>query len=107
MPIYEYQCQACDHVFDLRQGFDAVSMSDCPRCGKMAHRRFRPVPIIFKGSGWYVTDYSHKNSTLSDDGPKDSKTETKTETKAESKKEPKAESKVESKTGDSEKAKKK
>ncbi len=72
MPTYEYQCVACEHRFDLRQSFTADTVTDCPQCGKLAKRRISLVPVIFKGSGWYVNDYSRKNSTLSEDGHKDS-----------------------------------
>ena len=72
MPTYEYKCAACEHLFELRQSFDADTVTDCPECGKLAKRRISLVPVIFKGSGWYVNDYSRKNSTLSDDGSKDS-----------------------------------
>ena len=72
MPTYEYKCAACGHLFELRQSFDADTVTDCPECGKLAKRRISLVPVIFKGSGWYVNDYSRKNSTLSDDGSKDS-----------------------------------
>ena len=67
MPTYEYKCDACEHHFDLRQSFDAATVTDCPECGKLAKRLFSLVPVIFKGSGWYVNDYSRKNSTLSED----------------------------------------
>ena len=72
MPTYEYQCEACEHRFDLRQSFPADTVTDCPQCGKLAKRRISLVPVIFKGSGWYVNDYSRKNSTLSEDSHKDS-----------------------------------
>ena len=71
MPTYEYKCAACEHLFELRQSFDADTVTDCPECGKLAKRRISLVPVIFKGSGWYVNDYSRKNSTLSDDSSKD------------------------------------
>ena len=67
MPVYEYECKTCRHRFDLRQGFDSDPVADCPQCGGLAGRRISLVPVIFKGSGWYVTDYSRRNSTLSDD----------------------------------------
>ncbi|GBD11876.1 hypothetical protein HRbin23_01556 [bacterium HR23] len=67
MPIYEYVCErsTCSHHFELRQGFDAEPVATCPLCHSRARRRISPVPIIFKGSGWYVTDYGRKNPTLS------------------------------------------
>jgi putative FmdB family regulatory protein len=56
MPIYQYSCPKCDNSFELRQGFDAENVAACPKCKSKAKRRFMPVPIIFKGSGFYVTD---------------------------------------------------
>lgn len=68
MPIYEYQCTACNHSFEQKQGFDADPICSCPICNNQARRLFRPAPIIFKGSGFYVTDYNGKSPSASDDG---------------------------------------
>jgi len=57
MPIYEYECSACGHQFEERQSFSSEPVAQCPVCKKKAHRVIRPAPIIFKGSGFYVTDY--------------------------------------------------
>jgi putative FmdB family regulatory protein len=56
MPIYQYVCSKCNSSFELRQGFDDENVAPCPKCKSEAKRRFMPVPIIFKGSGFYVTD---------------------------------------------------
>ncbi len=56
MPIYEYQCKDCSRRFELRKSFNDKSAVTCPQCGGKARRIFSPVPIIFKGSGFYVTD---------------------------------------------------
>ena len=56
MPIYQYCCSKCNTSFELRQGFNDDSVAACPKCKSEAKRRFVPVPIIFKGSGFYVTD---------------------------------------------------
>ena len=56
MPIYEYQCQACGKVSDIRHGFDERNTEPCPACGGTLARRFSPAGIVFKGSGFYVTD---------------------------------------------------
>lgn len=56
MPIYEYRCNKCSHDFEVRKGFGENSSSPCPRCQGKAQRVFSPVPIIFKGTGFYVTD---------------------------------------------------
>jgi len=59
MPTYEYQCDACDHNFDEFQGFHDKPLKKCPKCGKPKLRRVfgAGAAIIFKGSGFYQTDY--------------------------------------------------
>ena len=76
MPRYEYHCQNCDHVFDVKQGFHDDPVATCPQCQTPARRRFRPVGVIFKGSGWYVNDYGRKAraSSNGDDDTKEAKT---------------------------------
>ena len=56
MPIYQYVCSKCNAKFELRQGFNDDSVANCPKCKCEARRLFVPVTIIFKGSGFYVTD---------------------------------------------------
>ena len=56
MPTYEYQCRNCKLRFELRQSFDDKSTAICPSCQGIAHRLFSPVPILFKGPGFYITD---------------------------------------------------
>ena len=56
MPVYEYKCKNCSYQFELKQSFNDNSIVTCPRCGSNAKRIFSPVPIIFKGSGFYTTD---------------------------------------------------
>jgi putative FmdB family regulatory protein len=67
VPVYEYHCKQCGHRFELRQGFDSEPAAPCPECKEIANRQISLVPVIFKGSGWYVTDYARRNSTLSDE----------------------------------------
>lgn len=57
MPLYDYQCKACQTVTEVRHGFREQFDGACPSCGadKLA-RVFNPAPILFKGSGFYVTD---------------------------------------------------
>ncbi|MEX2431423.1 MAG: FmdB family zinc ribbon protein [Dehalococcoidia bacterium] len=64
MPIYSYRCDACDNEFDIREGFDAPTVRDCT-CGeqKTARRVIHPVGVIYKGSGFYTTDYARKGSS--------------------------------------------
>jgi len=57
MPTYEYECDDCQDRFERRQGFDEEPISVCPKCKGRARRVIHSVPIIFKGSGFYVTDH--------------------------------------------------
>ena len=57
MPLYDYQCTACDTVTEVRHGFKETFDGACPSCGATGLKRvFNPAPILFKGSGFYVTD---------------------------------------------------
>jgi putative FmdB family regulatory protein len=56
MPIYQYRCLNCNLHFELKQSFDDKPIADCPSCHGIARRLFAPVPIIFNGPGFYVTD---------------------------------------------------
>ena len=56
MPIYEYECDSCGHCFEKKQGFHEKPIAVCPECKKKARRVIHSVPVIFKGSGFYVTD---------------------------------------------------
>jgi putative FmdB family regulatory protein len=91
MPTYEYECGSCHHRFDLKQGFHDKPQADCPKCKKKARRVFHPAPIIFKGSGFYVTDHSSSNPAAkpASKNEAESKAETKTEPKKETKQEAK------------------
>ena len=95
MPVYEYECRTCGHRFDARQSFSDAPLTVCPTCSGEVRRVFHPVGIVFKGSGWYVTD-SRKDGGNAEGAEK--KSEDKAETKAESKSEPKSESKTEAKS---------
>ncbi|NIN66377.1 MAG: hypothetical protein GTO63_17135 [Anaerolineae bacterium] len=56
MPIYEYECKACNRSFERLQRFSDEPVKACPECGGPVRRVIQPVGIIFKGSGFYVTD---------------------------------------------------
>ena len=56
MPIYQYRCLNCKLQFELKQSFQDKPIADCPTCNGIARRIFSPVPIIFNGPGFYVTD---------------------------------------------------
>jgi len=78
MPIYQYQCPKCNLKFELKQRFSDKSVVDCPKCQNGAQRLFSPVPVIFKGSGFYVTDNRKNASETVPTGSKRDKKETKT-----------------------------
>lgn len=63
MPIYEYECGHCRHRFEMKQGFDDEPQAVCPQCQGRARRIFYPSPIIFKGSGFYITDSRKSGGT--------------------------------------------
>jgi putative FmdB family regulatory protein len=56
MPVYEYCCDNCLHRFELKRGFHDNSAVTCPRCSGGVRQIYSPSPVIFKGSGFYVTD---------------------------------------------------
>lgn len=59
MPTYDYQCKKCDHTWELFQPITAKPIRKCPECGKLSAKRVigPGAGIIFKGSGFYQTDY--------------------------------------------------
>jgi len=63
MPIYEYECEHCGVRFEKLQRMTDSALEDCPECGGHVHRVMQPVGVIFKGSGFYVTDNKGKSST--------------------------------------------
>ncbi|MCX7949171.1 MAG: FmdB family transcriptional regulator [Treponemataceae bacterium] len=57
MPTYEYECKSCGHVFEAFQNMSDAPLRSCPQCGKDVRRLINGgTGIIFKGSGFYVTD---------------------------------------------------
>ncbi len=74
MPLYEYECNVCRERFERRQKVTDEPVSVCPSCGGAVRRVIHPVGIIFKGSGFYVTDNRKGNtvsSSPSDSAPSD------------------------------------
>ncbi len=57
MPVYDYECSSCLTRFEIIRGFNENGSVSCPECGCDAQRIFTSVPVIFKGSGFYVTDH--------------------------------------------------
>jgi putative FmdB family regulatory protein len=68
MPTYEYECTSCKHTFEFQQKMSEKPIEKCPRCGAYIRRLIGPGSgIIFKGSGFYATDYKKKPSNVSCD----------------------------------------
>jgi putative FmdB family regulatory protein len=63
MPVYVYQCDSCGVIFERQQSFSDAPLTGCPECEGCVHRVIQPVGIVFKGSGFYVTDNRAKSST--------------------------------------------
>ena len=75
MPIYEYSCSDCGAALERRQRFDESPLTQCPSCGGNLRRVYHPAGIIFKGTGWYITD-SRSKSKSDAAGKSESKTDT-------------------------------
>src|SRR6056297_3472148 len=89
MPTYDYQCDACGHELEIFQGINDPVKKKCPECGKnKLKRQFGTgAAIVFKGSGFYQTDYrsdSYKKGAQADKKAGESKSESKSESKGES-----------------------
>ncbi len=107
MPTYDYRCTKCDHRFEMLQTMSEAPRKRCPECGCKVERLIGAgAGLIFKGSGFYITDYVKKNGdkekpkrAAESNGESKPSTEKKSEKKTESKKEetskakPKAEKK--------------
>ena len=57
MPRYDYRCSGCGHEFEVKQSFSDEPDALCPQCGVESRRVIHSVPVVFKGSGFYVNDY--------------------------------------------------
>jgi putative FmdB family regulatory protein len=62
VPVYEYQCDTCGLRFERRQHMSEEPLKDCPECDGRLHRVIQPVGVIFKGSGFYITDNRHQST---------------------------------------------
>ncbi len=92
MPVYEYECEHCGARFERIQSVKDEPIRQCPECSGAVHKVFHPAGIIFKGSGWYITDSRKSNS-----GSVTGETKPSSESKEE-KKTPAAEAKAETKS---------
>ena len=79
MPLYEYQCDACAHRFEVIQKFSDSPIDLCPKCGGAVKKLLSSPAIQFKGTGWYITDYARSGKT--DSGAAPASSETKSESK--------------------------
>ena len=100
MPTYEYLCENCNHKFEKFQSITADAIKKCPECGKNSVKRLIGcgAGVIFKGSGFYETDYrseSYKKAAEADKKKTDTKSET---SSSESKNKPKTETTKKTKT---------
>lgn len=82
MPTYDYQCDDCGHEFELFQSISEPVKRKCPECGKLKLRRLfgTGAAVVFKGSGFYQTDYrsdSYKQAAEKDKKPVEKSSESK------------------------------
>jgi putative FmdB family regulatory protein len=63
MPLYEYECESCQHRFERIQKFSDPPVETCPACGGAVRKLLSSPAIQFKGSGWYITDYARKGTS--------------------------------------------
>ena len=90
MPTYDYECDNCGHTFELFQSISEPVEKKCPECKKLKLRRLfgTGAAVVFKGSGFYQTDYrsdSYKKGAEKDKPSSESKSDSKSESKSESK----------------------
>lgn len=85
MPLYEYQCQKCNHRFEKIQKFSDPIEDTCPSCGGPVQKLMSSPAIQFKGTGWYITDYAKKDqvtATKAGEASGNGSSETKADTTA-------------------------
>jgi putative FmdB family regulatory protein len=68
MPTYEYECTNCGSRVELMQRVGDPPLRRCGKCSGRMRKLLFPVGVIYKGSGFYTTDYARKSSSLDDDG---------------------------------------
>ena len=95
MPTYDYECDACGHTFELFQNISDPIKKKCPECKKMKLRRLfgTGAAIVFKGSGFYETDYRSDSYKKGEAAEKKAKESSKSDSKSESKSDKKSTSK--------------
>ncbi len=80
MPLYEYKCLTCGYVLEVLQKVNEPHLKKCPNCGGMLKKLLSAPAIQFKGSGWYITDYSQnkkpEKESKAEEKPKSEKIDT-------------------------------
>ena len=89
MPTYDYECNACGHLFELSQGINDPIKRKCPECGRLKLQRLfgTGAAVVFKGSGFYETDYrsaDYKKAAAADKKSQQSSKEKSTDAKSKS-----------------------
>jgi putative FmdB family regulatory protein len=99
MPTYEYRCKSCGHEFEEFQTMSSDPLTMCPKCAKPTLKRLMSsgVGLIFKGSGFYLTDYKKSNTSSGSSAKPESKSDAKPEIKPNSTSTPESKSKPDSK----------
>jgi len=77
VPTYEYECGKCRFHFERKQSFDEEPVAMCPQCQGKARRVIHSTPVIFKGSGFYITDSRKHGKSEEHKEPEKSKEEIK------------------------------
>ena len=87
MPTYDYECDACGYEMELFQGINDPVKKKCPKCGKLKLKRLfgSGAAIVFKGSGFYQTDYRSDGYKKAAEADKKSKSDSKGDSKSDSK----------------------
>ena len=84
MPTYDYRCRKCGHQYEVFQSISAAPLTECPKCGGLVERLIGGgAGLVFKGSGFYITDY--KNNKKGSETKKESKPAEKEKTATKSK----------------------
>ncbi len=76
MPRYDYRCTVCREEFELVQSFKEAGSGTCPACSGAGQRVFHAVPVIYKGSGFYTTDYGRPKPPVENGGKETKETST-------------------------------
>lgn len=95
MPTYDYKCEHCNSTFEFFQSMKDEPMTLCPECGHKALKKLVSMPagLIFKGTGFYLTDYAKKKTSPSTTSGTTDNTSTKVESKTTEEKPKKKETK--------------